>query len=324
MLAIQVKKYGSAEELYLGEYPDPVLSAHDLLVQVKAAGLNRADILQRQGEYPPPSGASEILGLEMAGVVVRVGAAVTAFQEGDPVFGLIPGGGYAEYAVVSELMVRRVIKGMSFVEAAAIPEAFLTAYQSLNWLGKLREEETVLLHAGASGVGTSGIQLAKVMGARVAVSASEQKYALCIGLGADWAFDYKKLEFWSDIKEATGGVDVIVDPIGGPYFSFNLDLLKRDGRMIMLAAMGGVKALDINVGQIIFKRLQIMGSTLRSRTLDYQAQLMESFCTFAFPYFEEGLLKPSVDVVFDWKDVQEAHRYMEENRNIGKVVLQVG
>ncbi len=309
----------------LGEYETPQPQPDELLVKVHATALNRADTLQRQGKYPPPAGASPLLGLEVAGEVVEAGSNCTKYKTGDKVFGLLPGGGYAEYAVIQEAMAMRVPANLSMEEAAAIPEVFLTAFQALIWLGKLQEGERVLLHAGASGVGTAAIQLARATKAEVIVTASKQKLQACLDLGTHKAIDYKASNFEEEVLAHTNGegVDVIIDFIAGPYFKQNINCLRLDGRMVLLASLGGGKVEEFDLRKILAKRLQIMGSTLRSRSPEYQVQLTQEVAQFAMPHFERGEIKPVVDSVYDWQDVAEAHRYMEENRNIGKIVLRV-
>ena len=325
MKAILVKEPGGPEQLILEEYKKPSPKPGELLVRVHATALNRADILQREGKYPPPKGASPILGLEIAGEVEEAGSNCTRFRKGDKVFGLLPGGGYAEFAVIDEAMAMPVPENLTMQEAAAIPEVFLTAWQALAWIAKLQEGERVLIHAGASGVGTAAIQLAKALKAEVITTASASKLKTCLNLGASKAIDYKATPFDEEVKAFTNGegVDVIVDFIAGPYFNQNLDCLRLDGRLVILASLGGGKVEAPDLRKILVKRLQIIGSTLRSRARDYQVQLTYDMSRFALPLFQSGALKPVIDSVFDWYDVADAHRYMEQNKNIGKIVLQV-
>ncbi|MFD3000269.1 NAD(P)H-quinone oxidoreductase [Pontibacter toksunensis] len=325
MKAILVKEPGGPEQLYIGESEKPLPMPYELLVKVHATALNRADTLQRQGKYPPPKGASPLLGLEVAGEVVEAGLSCTRFKKGDKVFGLLPGGGYAEYAVINESMTLPVPENLSMEEAAAIPEVFLTAYQALVWLGKLQAGERALIHAGASGVGTAAIQLARALKAEVLVTASEQKLQACLDLGANKAINYKEVSFEDAVLAHTNseGVDVIVDFVAGPYFKHNIECLRLDGRLVLLASLGGGKVDELDLRKILMKRLHIMGSTLRSRTPAYQMKLTEEMWRFAKPYFESGKIKPAIDSVFDWQQVADAHRYMEENKNIGKIVLRV-
>lgn len=328
MKAILVKQPGGPEQLILGEYEQPLPGPTELLVKVHATALNRADTLQRQGKYPPPKGASSILGLEIAGVVEEDGINCTRYKKGDKVFGLLPGGGYAEYAIIDEAMAMPIPENLSFEEAAAIPEVFLTAWQALVWLGKLQPGERVLLHAGASGVGTAAIQLARALKAEVLVTASEGKLHACKELGAHKLINYQDpdVPFEDEVLAYTNGegVDVIIDFIAGPYFNQNIDCLRLDGRLVILASLGGGKVHDVDLRKILTKRLQVIGSTLRSRTKEYQIKLTEDMSRFALPLFKEGKLKPVVDSVYSWEDVAEAHRYMEQNKNIGKIVLRVG
>ncbi|MBJ6117162.1 NAD(P)H-quinone oxidoreductase [Pontibacter sp. BT310] len=326
MKAILVKQPGGPEQLIVGDYEKPLPGPYELLVKVHATALNRADTLQRQGKYPPPKGASPLLGLEIAGMVEEAGFNCTKYQKGDKVFGLLSGGGYAEYAVINEEMAMPIPENLSFEEAAAIPEVFLTAWQALVWLGKLRHGERVLIHAGASGVGTAAIQLARALKAEVLVTASEGKLHACKELGAHKAINYKEVPFEDEVLAYTNseGVDVILDFIAGPYFNQNLDCLRLDGRLVILASLGGGKVSEVDLRKILTKRLQVMGSTLRSRTKAYQQELTKDLSQIALPLFKEEKLKPVIDSVYSWEDVAEAHRYMEQNKNVGKIVLRVG
>jgi tumor protein p53-inducible protein 3 len=325
MKAVVLKKSGGPEQLQLGEWETPRPDAEEILVRLAATALNRADTLQRQGKYPPPAGASPILGLEMSGEVVDVGNRVTRWTQGDRVFGLLPGGGYAEYAVIHERMAITVPEGISMTDAASIPEVFLTAFQAIVWHARLQAGETVLIHAGASGVGTAAIQIASRLKARVLVTASTAKLERCRDLGASHAIDYTKGPFEHSVLNATGnkGVDVIIDFIAGPYFHQNIASLGTDGRLVLLATLGGGDVDRVDLRQILTKRLSVIGSTLRSRSLDYQIRLTEEFSRFALPLFATGALRPVVDSIFDWRDVAAAHEYMEANRNTGKIVLKI-
>ncbi|MEM9832468.1 MAG: NAD(P)H-quinone oxidoreductase [Bacteroidota bacterium] len=327
MKAILIKSPGKADQLYLGEYETPKPASDEVLVRVHATALNRADILQREGKYPPPAGASPILGLEMSGEVVEVGDEVTKWKVGDKVFGLLPGGGYAEYVVIHQNMAMEIPENLSFEEAAAIPEVFMTAFQAVHWLGKLQPSERVLIHAGASGVGTAAIQLAREMGAGdTIVTASEAKHGTCRDLGAHYAIDYKNRDFREEVKEITDGegVDVIIDFIAAPYFERNISVLRTDGRLIMLALLGGTHLEQFNLGNLLRKRIQILASTLRSRSRDYQIRLTKAFSEFAIARFQQGKLRPVIDQVVDWQEVQAAHQRMESNQNTGKIVLKIG
>lgn len=326
MQAILVQSPGGPEQLQLGEWEKPTPGPSQILVKVEATALNRADTLQRKGLYPPPPGASPILGLEIAGTVAELGEGSTRWKKGDAVFGLLPGGGYAEYAVIHEDMALPIPANLLMTEAAALPEVFLTAFQALKWLANLKAGETVLIHAGASGVGTAAIQLAREMDARVLVTASGSKHALCRNLGAEQAFDYQKGPFQAEVLAATAGrgVEVIVDFVAAPYFLQNLACLAMDGRLVLLATLGGGKVEEFDLRQLLSKRISIIGSTLRSRSLDYQIGLSKAWAAFALPRLQDGRLKPVIDRVFDWKQAREAHEYMESNQSQGKIVLKVG
>ncbi|GAB4338524.1 MAG: NAD(P)H-quinone oxidoreductase [Calditrichia bacterium] len=325
MRAVVIEQYGGPENLQLKEVPRPELPEDELLVKVAFAGVNRADIMQRKGLYPPPPGVSEIPGLEVAGTVVACGKKCSDWKVGERVFGLLAGGGYAEYVTIHKDMAWRIPEEMAFFEAAAIPEAFLTAFQALVWIARLREGETVLVHAGGSGVGTAAIQIARSVGANVGVTAgSEEKLRRCRQLGANWAINYKAGPFTARLlKETDGrGVDVVVDFIGKAYFEQNLEVLKTDGRLVFLAMMSGsvVEQLDLKV--LMKKRLQITGSTLRNRSLAYKIELAQDFARWALPLFEDKQMKPVIDKIFPAELAAEAHRYMEANLNFGKILLQ--
>jgi len=327
MKAVIINSFGGPEQLELGDRPTPEPGPYDVLVKVAATALNRADILQRRGHYPPPPGESPILGLEMAGEVVRVGKQVRRWQPGERVCGLLGGGGYAEYAILHQDMALPIPKGMELSEAAAIPEVFLTAFQTLRWLADLQPGEWLLLHAAASGVGTAAIQLARMMGAgRIIGTASAPKHALCRQLGADYLIDYRERDFLEATEEygAGHGVDVVIDFIAAPYFQRNLDVLRADGRLVLLALMGGVRPGEVNLAPLLRKRLQIVGSTLRARSPEYKIRLTQALYEFAWPAFREGRIHPVIDTVLDWTEVAEAHRMMEANANKGKIVLKVG
>ncbi|MBA2564127.1 MAG: NAD(P)H-quinone oxidoreductase, partial [Gemmatimonadetes bacterium] len=296
----------------------------DLLLKIKAAGVNRADVLQRQGRYPPPPGASPTLGLEASGFVEQVGTEVEDWCEGDRACALLAGGGYAEHVAVPAGLCMPIPEGLSFEQAAAIPEVFATAYQTLFWLGDLQFGGRVLIHAGASGVGTAAIQLAREAGAHPIVTAgSERKLDACRALGAELAIDYKRGPFAPAVLEATDerGVDVILDFVAAPYWEQNLQCLAPEGRLILIGSLGGTRVEGFDLRVFLTKRLQVTGTTLRARSLDYKVRLVRALAAFALPRFADGRLRPIVDRVFSWAEVAKAHRYMEENRNIGKIVL---
>ena len=326
MRAVVFDQPGSPEVMRIGEVSIPTPGPKEVLVKVHATALNRADTLQRRGFYPPPPGASDILGLEMAGIVVAVGESVTGWEKGDRIMGLLSGGGYASFVVIHEDMALPIPEGMDFAQAAAIPEAFLTAFQAIVLIARFQKGESILIHAGASGVGTSAIQIAReLLPQKIFVTASAPKHDICKALGADVLIDYKKSDFSRIIRDKSddSGVDVIIDFLGASYLAKNLDAIATDGRIVLLALMGGAKADDVNLGHVLRKRVQITGSTLRARSLEYKIDLSKRFAAFALPRFNSGAIKPIIDSVLDWSEVVEAHRYMEANKNKGKIVLTI-
>ncbi|MCS6926709.1 MAG: NAD(P)H-quinone oxidoreductase [Candidatus Binatia bacterium] len=325
MKAITCSAPGGPEVLQLTEVPDPVPTPEQLLVRVRATALNRADTLQRLGHYPPPPGESEILGLELAGEVEAVGTAVKGFAPGDRVFGLVGGGAYAEKAVIDARMAMPIPAGWSFVQAAAVPEVFFTAQETLFTLAQLKAGETVLIHAAASGVGTAAIQMAREVGARILITAgSGEKIERCLALGATAGCQYKERDFSDWVQEITNGegVDVIEDFIGAAYWERNLRCLKSGGRLVLVGLMGGAK-VEANLAVLMTKRLQVFGSVLRSRPLADKIAITERFRSQWLPLLIAGRIQPIIDRVFPLARASEAHRYMEENRNIGKIILTV-
>ena len=325
MQAVIFDASGGPEVLKVGHVADPVPRADQILVRVRATALNRADTLQRQGLYPPPPGESDVLGLELAGEVEAAGSAVRDVHVGDRVFGLVGGGGYAEKAVLDARMAMPIPAGWSFAEAAAVPEVFFTAQETLFTLAQLRAGETVLIHAGASGVGTAGIQMARETGANVLVTAgSTEKIARCVELGAAAGCNYKEWGFadWVHERTAGRGVDVIEDFIGATYWDDNLKSLAIGGRLVLVGFMGGTKA-QTNLGLILMKRLRIFGSVLRSRPLMDKIDITRRFQADWLPLLEAGRIKPIIDRRFSLHEAADAHRYMEANKNVGKIILDV-
>ena len=326
MQAVLVKQPGGPEQLYLGEAPDPKPKEGQVLVKVAATAVNRADTLQRRGMYPPPPGESEILGLEMAGELVETGPGCKLRRPGDKVFGILSGGGYAQYAALDEGLAMTIPEGIALEQAAGMAEVFLTAYQALFWLGGLQAGENVLIHAGASGVGTSAIQLAKIAGARILVTASSpEKLEACRSLGADVGINYKLEDFPTRVMEATEdhGADVLIDFIAAPYYQRNLASLALDGRMVMLAFIGGHQVEQLDLRPMLSKRLTIKGTTLRSRSLDYRVRLSQEFIAKYAARFSAGELKPVIDSVLALSDVRAAHERIEANLNVGKIILRI-
>lgn len=326
MKAVVMSGFGGPEVLSIGEVAEPALGPGELRVAVKASALNRADLLQRRGKYPPPKGASEILGLEMAGEVLEVGAGVEGWNAGDRVCALLPGGGYAQQVVVPAGMAIRLPDNLTFEQGTAIPEVFLTAYLNLFWLGGLTAGKTVLVHAGASGVGTAALQLIREAGASALVTAgSQEKLQRCAELGARAGWNYKEGPFAPWVQEQTGGrgVDLILDFIGAPYYQQNVSSLSMDGRLVIIGTMGGAEVEKVNLGYLLARRLQVIGTALRSRTLEDKVRLTQELAEFALSKFASGQITPIVDSVFDWEEVGKAHQYMESNANIGKIVLRI-
>lgn len=325
MQAILVNQAGGPDQLQLGQAPIPKLGPDDLLIEVAATALNRADLLQRAGYYPPPPGESTILGLELAGIVVEKGIHVHRWQKGDRVCGLVDGGAYAQYAKIHQDMALPIPAGLNFQEATAIPEVFLTAYQAIHWLSKLEEQERILIHAGASGVGTAAIQLAARLGVEIFVTASSHKHALCRDLGAHYCIDYREDSFSEFTLDQTDGhgVQVVLDFIAATYFKDNLKVLSQNGRMVMLALLGGHRVESASLAPILMKHLTIMGSTLRSRSLEYKIALTQDLYKHCWPAFGSGDLKPVIDSIFPLTEVRQAHERMEANKNQGKIILTV-
>lgn len=325
MKAITRNGDGGPEVLQLSEVSPPQPTETQLLVNVKATALNRLDLIQRRGGYPPPPGESEILGLEIAGTVSAMGKSVIGFNEGDRVFGLIGGGGYAEQAVIDYRMAMFIPDGWSFEEAAAVPEVFFTANENIFTLGRLSAGETILIHAGGSGVGTAGIQIACHAGARVFVTAgTSNKIDNCKTLGAIAGINYKQSDFVTEIERLTDGegVDVVLDFIGAPYLARNLQILKTKGRLLQVGLMGG-STTEIDLGVVMRRRLQIIGSVMRPQSLDEKIAITQRFVQRWLPALKEGTLQPVIDSVYPLAQVREAHQYMEANRNFGKIILKI-
>jgi NADPH2:quinone reductase len=316
---------GGPEAIVLVGRPIPAPAADEILVSVRAAGVNRADVLQRMGKYPPPPGAGDVLGLEVAGEVAAVGAAVRRFRPGDRVMALLAGGGYAERAVVAASVALPLPERFSFVEGAAIPEAFFTVRANLFGLGRLAAGETALIHGGSSGVGTAAIQLAHAAGARVIVTAgTAQKCAACLALGADVAIDYRREDFVAAVQDATGGrgADVILDIVGGDYLQRNYAAAAPEGRIVQIAAQSGVRA-EVDLRPLMAKRLVHTGSLLRPRETQFKAALAAEVAATVMPLLESGAVRPVVDSTFPLAEAAAAHRRLEASLHVGKIVLTV-
>jgi len=321
--AVVVDRPGDESTLRLAEVPAPVPGPGELLIDVAATAVNRADLLQRRGLYPPPPGAPEILGLECAGVVAGLGPGVTGWRPGDRVMALLAGGGYAARVAVPAACALPVPERLSLAEAAAVPEVFLTVALSVLRLGGLARGGALLVHGGGSGVGTAAIQMAKTVGATVVVTAgSEEKCRRCLVLGADRAVDYRTGDFVAAAREATGGrgVDVVLDPVGGPYLERNLAALATGGRLVVIATMGGARA-ELDLAAVLRRRLSVIGTTLRARPLEEKAALVADFAARFLPLLADGRLRPVVDRVLPISEVAEAHRVVAASEHFGKVVL---
>lgn len=326
MKAIVITKSGDPDVLQLRDVEEPKPSQDEILVKVQATALNRADLLQRRGHYPPPPGTREdIPGLEFAGTIAGVGEKVTSFNPGDRVMGLLPGEGYAEKIVTHERMAIPIPANLNFDQAAAIPEAFLTAYDALFSQLELKSDERLLVHAVGSGVGIAALQLAKNAGAIVfGTAGSEDKLAKARDLGLNFGINYKRQDFREKVLAKTNGlgVNTILDTVGSPYWEKNLACLATKGRMIIIGLMGGAK-VEANLGILLKKRLRIMGSVLRARLLEEKIALTKTFVETTLPLFESGKLQPIIDRTFLLEEAAEAHAYMEKNKNFGKIVLRI-
>jgi len=320
MKAVVISRPGPAEVLEVQDRPLPVAAETEVLVRVKAAGINRADVAQRKGNYPAPAGVSaEIPGLEVAGVIENCGAAVTRWKKGDRVCALLAGGGYAEYVVVDARHCLPIPAGVSFIDAAALPEATFTVWTNVFQRGHLRAGETFLVHGGSSGIGMAAIQLAVAFGARVfATAGTSEKCRACEVAGAARCVNYREADFEAELKQM--GVDVILDMIGGEYFAKNLKLLRPDGRLVFINAMKGAKT-EVNLLQVMAQRLTITGSTLRGREPEFKAALAKEIEQMVWPLLTSGKFRANVFKTFSFADATEAHRVMESSEHIGKLVL---
>ena len=322
---VECRGSGGPEVLQWAERPMPAPAPDEVLIKVAAAGLNRADLLQRQGNYPPPEGASDILGMEVAGVIAAIGGAVKKWKAGDKVCALLSSGGYAEYVTAPANQCLPVPPGLALRDAAALPEAVVTVWANIFEAGALKAGETVLVHGGASGIGTTAIQIAKAFAAKIFVTASSaEKCQACIKLGADLAINYKADDFVAAVERATDkrGVDVVLDMVGGDYVARNLSVLAPQGRHVSIAVQGG-KNTAIDLWQVMRKRLIVTGSTLRHRSPEEKARLIKAVEEKVWPLVAAGRIKPLIYKAFAIKNVALAHKLMESGTHIGKIVLEV-
>ena len=326
MRAVIAAGQGGPEVLRIAERPRPEPGEGQLLVRVEAAGINRPDVMQREGRYPPPPGASDVLGLELAGIVEALGPGAGRFQPGDRVMALVHSGAYAEWAVVDEAVALKVPDGLPAIEAGAIPETYFTVWSNVFERARLRAGESLLIHGGASGIGTTAILLAKAWGARVIVTAgSSEKCAACLKLGADAAIDYRREDFVAAARAATdgGGPDVILDMVGGPYIARNLDAVAVDGRIAQIAFQQGSRVTEIDLQPLLTKRVTLTGSTLRARPVALKARLAEALAEHVLPLLAAGRARPPIDSVFAFDRVAEAHARMDGGQHVGKIVLSI-
>jgi putative PIG3 family NAD(P)H quinone oxidoreductase len=325
MRAILIEKPGDESVMTLGEAPSPSLGAGELRIGVVASAVNRADLLQRQGLYPPPAGASPILGLECAGRVIEVAEGVAGWRVGDRAMALLSGGGYAEEVVVPAVCAMPIPEPLGFEEAAAIPEVFLTVFLNLFELGGLRAGSLALVHGGGSGIGTAAIQLVREAGAKLLVTAgSDEKCRRCLELGATAAVDYRSGDFVAEAKAFSGGrgVDVVLDSIGAPYLAKNLASLATGGRLVLIGLMGGAKA-EIALGELLVRRLSVIGSTLRTRSTEEKGALVRAFLERFGPALGAGRLRAVIDRVLPLAEAPAAHRAMKASEHFGKIVLRM-
>ncbi len=323
MTAIEIREPGAPEVLVPATRPRPQPGPGEVLVQVAAAGVNRPDVLQRLGGYPPPPGASDIPGLEIAGPIVALGPGVEGWALGDDVTALVTGGGYAEYCAAPAVQCLPVPRGLSLAEAAAMPETFFTVWSNVFDRGGLAAGESFLVHGGSSGIGTTAIQLARAFGARVfATAGSAEKCRACEDLGAERAINYRDEDFVAVVKEATGGagLDLILDMVGGDYVRRNIETLAPDGRLVYIAFLGGSK-VEVNLLPVMLKRLTITGSTLRARPPAFKADIAMKLKEKVWPLVEKGEVKPVMAESFPLAEAAAAHRLMESSSHIGKIVL---
>jgi putative PIG3 family NAD(P)H quinone oxidoreductase len=323
MIAIEIREPGEPDVLVAVERAMPAPADGEVLIRVAAAGVNRPDIFQRRGRYAPPPGASDIPGLEVSGVVDAVGKDAAGWRVGDAVCALVTGGGYAEYCVAPAPQCLPVPHGMDVVTAGAIPETFFTVWSNVFQRGRLQPDESLLVHGGSSGIGTTAIQLAKAKGSRVfATAGSAEKCAACEQLGAERCINYRDGDFVAAVRELTGGrgVDVVLDMVGGEYFARNIDALAVEGRLVEIATLQGVKA-ELNIQTIMARRLTVTGSTLRPRPVADKAAIASDLRRHVWPLLESGTVKPIVHATFPLRDAAAAHRMMESSAHIGKLLL---
>ncbi|MGQ0732480.1 MAG: NAD(P)H-quinone oxidoreductase [Acidobacteriota bacterium] len=323
MRAVEITQFGPPDVLQIGERPIPDPGAGEVLIQVDAAGVNRPDVIQRYGKYAPPPGASDIPGLEVAGHITALGKGVKTWHEGDRVCALLNGGGYAEFCVAPQGQCLAAPKPLTLVEAAAVPETHFTVWTNVFERGALRGGETLLVHGGSSGIGTTAIQLARAFGARVfATAGNEDKCGACRALGATLAMNYRTVDWVETCREATGGrgVDMVLDMVGGDYVTRNLEVLAVEGRLVQIAFIK-TSRVELDLMQVMRRRLTITGSTLRPRTPEEKGAIARQLAEHVWPLLEDGRVKPVIHATFPLEQAADAHRMMEESLHVGKIVL---
>lgn len=324
MIAIEISTFGAPEVLKLVERPKPVPNPDEVLIRVEAAGVARADILQRQGRYPPPAGASDIPGLDVAGSIEEVGGGSRRYRIGDRVCAILTGGGYAEFCVAPAVQVLPVPEGWTAAEAATLPENLFTVYDNLITRAQLKKDETVLIHGGTSGVGSTAIMLSRAWGASaIATAGTNEKCDACLRFGAQHAINYKETDFVAEIKRMTDGrgVDVVVDIVGAPYLDRNVDALALEGRISIIAAQGG-RTGQLDIGKLMMKRGKVLGSTMRARTASQKGEIAKSLLHDVWPLLPaKDIIRPIIDSTFPLADACLAHEKMESGTHIGKIVL---
>jgi len=323
MRAIEITEFGGPEVLKLTERPVPIAGKGEVLINVSAAGINRPDTLQRKGGYPPPPGASDIPGLEIAGHIVALGEGVKGLKEGDEVVALLTGGGYADYAVAHQSCVLPLPKGLSMADGASLPETYFTVWSNVMDRGGLKKGENFLVHGGTSGIGVAAIQLAHAFGGKVfSTSGDTKKVQKCLELGATYAINYKEQDFVEEVMKATNGegVDLILDMVAGSYINHNISMLKKDGRLVFIAFLGGTTA-TVDFTQVLLKRLTITGSTLRPQPNPFKGKIRDALLKKVWPLLEDGTIYPVVDTIYPLAKAANAHKRMEDGKHIGKIIL---
>tara|TARA_B100000287_G_scaffold126569_1_gene118678 strand:+ start:52 stop:1026 length:975 start_codon:yes stop_codon:yes gene_type:complete len=324
MRAVDFDEPGGPEVLRLIETSIPTINENEVLIKVASAGVNRPDIIQRQGNYPAPPGHSKILGLEVSGIVEKTGNKVKKFLEGDKVGALVNGGGYAEFCKANESSVFHIPKNISFEEAACIPECFFTAWSNIVMRGKLKKKKTILIHGGTSGIGIASIQIAKLFESYILTTVgNSKKVSFCKKIGVNKTINYNESDFFKEIKNSEiNGVDLILDFIGGDYINKNINLLNNDGKLVNIGFQNGSKT-EINLMKVMLKRLTITGSTLRIREDSFKSKILNDLVKFVFPEIEKRKIKIFIDSIYNLDDVVNAHKRIEEGKHIGKIVLNI-